>query len=149
MGTLSKAFAVLGGYVAGSRILFEYLVNRSRPILFSTSHPPSVAASARAALAILEEDPELLETLWKNTDYFKRELSALGFDTGVSRTPITPVMIGDEHEAMKFFPQVVRMRGVRDCYCVPDRAEGYSEDSYDRDGGTQPRGTRHSIGGSG
>lgn len=102
VGTLSKAWACLGGYVAGSRPLVEYLMNRARPLLFSTSHPPSVAATALAALDLIEEAPDLIARLWDNTRYFKAGLGELGFDTGASETPITPLMIGDEGGAMRF-----------------------------------------------
>ena len=102
VGTLSKAWACLGGYVAGSRTLVEYLMNRARPLLFSTSHPPSVAATAIAALDLIEEEPGLIERLWENTRAFKSGLKRLGYDTGASETPITPVMIGDETLAMRF-----------------------------------------------
>jgi glycine C-acetyltransferase len=101
VGTLSKAWACLGGYVAGSRTLVEYLVNRARPLLFSTSHPPSVAATAIAALDLIEREPGLIERLWENTRFFKAGLQRLGYDTGMSETPITPVMIGDEGLAMR------------------------------------------------
>ncbi len=102
VGTLSKAWACLGGYVAGSRTLIEYLMNRARPLLFSTSHPPSVAATAIAALDLIEEEPGLIERLWENTRFFKAGLASLGYDTGLSETPITPVMVGDETLAMRF-----------------------------------------------
>jgi glycine C-acetyltransferase len=102
VGTLSKAWACLGGYVAGSQRLIEFLMHRARPLLFSTSHPPSVAGAARAALDLIEEQPELIDRLWKNTRFFKSGLRRLGFDTGMSETPITPVLIGDEGQAMRF-----------------------------------------------
>jgi glycine C-acetyltransferase len=102
VGTLSKAWACLGGYVAGSRALVEYLMNRARPLLFSTSHPPSVAATAITALDLIEEEPGLIERLWENTRAFKAGLKGLGYDTGASESPITPVMIGDEALAMRF-----------------------------------------------
>jgi glycine C-acetyltransferase len=102
VGTLSKAWACLGGYVAGSRALVEYLMNRGRPLLFSTSHPPSVAATAIAALDLIGEEPGLIERLWENTRAFKSGLKRLGYDTGASETPITPVMVGDEALAMRF-----------------------------------------------
>ncbi len=102
VGTLSKAWAALGGYVAGSRSLIEYLMQRARPLLFSTSHPPSVAATALAALDLIERDDTLIARLWDNTAFFKSGLAALGFDTGASETPITPIMIGGEAEAMRF-----------------------------------------------
>jgi glycine C-acetyltransferase len=102
VGTLSKAWACLGGYVAGSRTLIEFLMQRARPLLFSTSHPPSVAATALAALDRIEADPGLIERLWDNTRFFRAGLARLGFDTGASETPITPIMIGDEAKAMRF-----------------------------------------------
>ncbi len=101
VGTLSKAFAGLGGYVAGSRALADLLMNRARPLLFSTSHPPSVAASALAAVRLVQQDPGLIERLWDNTRYFKAGLRALGLDTGASETPITPIMVGDEERALR------------------------------------------------
>src|SRR5213595_3596002 len=93
VGTLSKAIGVLGGYVCGSRDLIEFLYHRARPFLFSTSHPPSVAASCIAAFDILESEPERIENLWDNTRYFKGALNSAGFDTGTSETPITPIMV--------------------------------------------------------
>jgi glycine C-acetyltransferase len=101
VGTLSKAFGGLGGYVAGSRALVDYLIHRARPLLFSTSHPPSVAASALAAVRLVQEDEGLIARLWENTAFFKDGLKRLGFDTGRSETPITPVMVGDEVKAMQ------------------------------------------------
>lgn len=101
VGTLSKAFATLGGYVAGSRALIDYLMNRARPLLFSTSHPPAVAAAALAAVRLVQEEEGLIERLWENTRYFKDGLRQQGFDTGASETPITPVMTGDEVLAMR------------------------------------------------
>jgi glycine C-acetyltransferase len=102
VGTLSKAMGVLGGYVAGSTTLREMLVQRARPFLFSTSHPPAVAAACLAAIHVLEDEPELIERLWSNTRRFKAELARMGFDTGVSETPITPVMVGDSAAAIRF-----------------------------------------------
>lgn len=94
VGTLSKAIGVLGGYVAGSAALRTVLEHRARPFLFSTSHPPAVAAACIAAVDVLESEPELIERLWANTRHFKSGLNALGFDTGHSETPITPVIVG-------------------------------------------------------
>jgi glycine C-acetyltransferase len=102
VGTLSKAVGVLGGYVCGSKDLIEFLYQRARPFLFSTSHPPSVAASCLAAFDILENEPERIEQLWSNTRYFKQRLQGAGFDTGSSETPITPVMVGDAGKAHEF-----------------------------------------------
>jgi len=99
VGTLSKAIGVLGGYVCGSRDLIEFLYHRARPFLFSTSHPPAVAAACLAAFDVLEREPERIQNLWNNTKYFKKGLIAAGFDTGMSETPITPVMVGDAKTA--------------------------------------------------
>ena len=94
VGTLSKAIGSLGGYVCGSRDLIEFLYHRARPFLFSTSHPPSVAATCIAAFDVLEEEPERIERLWENTRFLKKGLQELGFNTGMSETPITPVIVG-------------------------------------------------------
>ncbi len=99
VGTLSKAIGVLGGYVCGSKDLIEFLYHRARPFLFSTSHPPSVAASCIAAFEILEDEPERIDRLWENTRYLKAGLVDAGFDTGMSETPITPVMVGEASRA--------------------------------------------------
>jgi glycine C-acetyltransferase len=116
VGTLSKAIGVLGGYVAGSRALIEFLHHRARPFLFSTSHPPAVAAACIAALDVLEEEPQLIERLWENTRFFKAGLARLGFDTGPSESPITPVIAGDAALAMKLsdrlFAQGVFAQGI-------------------------------------
>src|SRR3954464_7938443 len=95
VGTLSKAIGVLGGYVCGSRDLIEFLYPRARPFLFSPSHPPAVAAACLAAFDVLEQEPERIDALWENTRYFKQALKEAGSDTGISETPITPVMLGD------------------------------------------------------
>jgi glycine C-acetyltransferase len=101
VGTLSKAIGSLGGYVAGSRALIDFLCHRARPFLFSTSHPPAVAAACIAAIDVLLEEPGLIDRLWDNTRFFKSGLQALGFNTGVSESPITPVIVGDGALAMK------------------------------------------------
>jgi glycine C-acetyltransferase len=101
VGTLSKAVGVLGGYVATTRALVDLLIHRGRPFLFSTSHPPGVAAACLAALDVLEGEPELIERLWRNARYFKAGLLRLGLNTGHSETPITPVIAGDGAKAMK------------------------------------------------
>src|SRR5690242_13522852 len=102
VGTPSKAVGSLGGYVAGSTALREILTQRSRPFLFSTSHPPAVVAACREAIRVMVDEPELQERLWANTTRFKAELTRLGFDTGRSETPITPVMMGDPDTAGRF-----------------------------------------------
>lgn len=99
VGTLSKAIGALGGYVAGNRNLIEFLYHRARPFLFSTSHPPAVAAACIAALDVLMEEPEIMERLWENTRFFKAGLERLGFNTGISESPITPVIAGDSAKA--------------------------------------------------
>jgi glycine C-acetyltransferase len=101
VGTLSKAIGALGGYIAGSRALIEFLYHRARPFLFSTSHPPSVAATCLAALDILEQEPAIIDRLWENTRFFKVGLQSLGFNTGLSESPITPVIAGEGSRAMK------------------------------------------------
>ena len=107
VGTLSKAIGALGGYVCGSKDLIDYLYHRARPFLFSTSHPPSVAATCIAAFDILENEPERIERLWENTHYFKQQLGDAGFDIGghttpASETPITPIIVGDGRKTMDF-----------------------------------------------
>ena len=102
VGTLSKAIGVLGGYVCGSRDLIEFLYHRARPFLFSTSHPPAVAAACLAAFDVLEEEPERIQNLWDNTKYFKQGLASAGFNTGTSETPITPVIVGEAKTLTSF-----------------------------------------------
>ena len=101
VGTLSKALGALGGYVAGSRSLIEFLYRRARPFLFSTSHPPSVAATCLAAIDVLETEPLWMEQLWVNTRFFKAGLETLGFNTGESESPITPVIVGESSLAVR------------------------------------------------
>lgn len=99
LGTLSKALGVVGGYIAGSAVLKDWLINRGRPYLFSTAHPPVVAAALIAALDVMENDPEPMRKLWANTKWWKEALRSEGFDTMGSETPITPVYVGDEAAA--------------------------------------------------
>jgi glycine C-acetyltransferase len=101
VGTLSKAIGVLGGFIAGPAHLIEWLVNRGRPFLFSTSAPPAVAAACIAALDVIRDEPERIDRLWANTNLFKDGLHELGFDTGDSQTPITPVIAGEETKAVE------------------------------------------------
>ena len=107
VGTLSKAIGALGGYVCGTRDLIDYLYHRARPFLFSTSHPPSVAATCIAAIDILEQEPERILRLWSNTRYFQGELRGIGFNIGgvntpATETPITPIIVGEGRAAMDF-----------------------------------------------
>jgi glycine C-acetyltransferase len=106
VGTLSKAIGALGGYVCASRDVIDFLYHRARPFLFSTSHPPSVAATCLAAFEVLEDEPQLIERLWSNTKFFKAGLKKLGFNTGLSETPITPVIVGDAALAHEFSRQL-------------------------------------------
>lgn len=108
VGTLSKAIGSIGGYVCGSRDLIDFLYHRGRPFLFSTSHPPSVTATCQAAFELLDSPAgeKLIKRLWSNTKFFKRKLKSLGFDTGKSETPITPIMVGDVAKAFEFSRQL-------------------------------------------
>lgn len=101
LGTLSKALGVVGGYIAGSHALKEWLLNRGRSYLFSTAHPPMVAAALIEALNVMQTDPEPMERLWANTKWWKESLAEAGFDTMGSETPITPVYVGDEGAAQR------------------------------------------------
>ena len=126
IGTLSKAIGVVGGYVAASQSVRDHLIHRARPFLFSSSHPAAVVLACVAAIDVLETEPELMARLWENTAHFKKGLTDLGFDTGSSQTPITPVMCGEAPTAMRLsdllfaagvfaqgigFPTVPRGRG--------------------------------------
>jgi glycine C-acetyltransferase len=99
MGTFSKAFGVVGGLIAGSQDLVNYAYNKSRTWLLSGSHPPAVAGAQIATIDVLETEPEHVRNLWDNTKYFKKELESMGFDTGNSETPITPVIVGESSKA--------------------------------------------------
>ena len=116
VGTLSKAIGVLGGYVAGTKAFIEFLYHRARPFLFSTSHPPAVAAACIAALDVLEQEPQWMERLWDNTTFFKNGLQTLGFNTGRSESPITPVIVGEAPQAMemsdRLFAEGVFAQGI-------------------------------------
>jgi len=116
VGTLSKAIGALGGYVAGSKALIEFLYHRARPFLFSTSHPPAVAAACIAAIDVLEQEPHIIERLWDNTKFFKAGLRRLGFNTGLSESPITPVIVGEGALAMtlsdRLFAEGVFAQGI-------------------------------------
>jgi glycine C-acetyltransferase len=116
VGTLSKAVGVLGGYVAGNANLIDFLYHRARPFLFSTSHPPAVVLACMAAIDVLMDEPEIIERLWDNTRFFKEGLHRLGFDTGLSESPITPVIAGEGAKAMllsdKLFERGVFAQGI-------------------------------------
>ncbi|MBF0714086.1 glycine C-acetyltransferase [Gemella sp. GH3] len=106
VGTLSKAVGVVGGYVAGSRELIDWLKVRGRPFLFSTSLTPGAAAAAKKSIEIISSEPELVEKLWENANFLKRELKNLGYNIGVSTTPIVPVIIGDENKTQMFYKKL-------------------------------------------
>ncbi|HZQ90349.1 MAG TPA: glycine C-acetyltransferase [Terriglobales bacterium] len=129
VGTLSKAIGSLGGYVCGSRDLIDFLYHRARPFLFSTSHPPSVAATCIAAFDVLENEPERIEQLWENTRYFKKELGNAGFNIGgvntpASETPITPVIVGEGRLAMKFSRELFKEGVMATGIAFPTVPEG-------------------------
>ena len=106
MGTLSKAFGSLGGYIAGRKDLRDYLINTARSFIFTTAHPPSVAAATMEAIRMIQDEPEHLQQLWENTRYFKKAMIDLGFNIGHSQTPITPVMAGESKEATELSRQL-------------------------------------------
>ena len=107
MGTLSKAIGVVGGYVAGSKSLIDWLKSRGRPFLFSTSLTPGAAGAALASIQLMQDHPELVEEVWENAIYFKEELKKIGYDIGVSETPITPVILGDESLTQQFSKKLI------------------------------------------
>lgn len=108
MGTLSKAFGCLGGYIAGSSELKNYLINRARSFIFTTAHPPAVVAATMEALRMVQDEPHHLKNLWNNTKYFKEKLMELGFDTGRSQTPITPVIVGESSNAQLLSKEMLK-----------------------------------------
>ncbi|KPB03737.1 glycine C-acetyltransferase [Bacillus sp. CHD6a] len=124
VGTLSKAVGVLGGYVASSRSLIDYLIHKGRPFLFSTSHPPAVTAACDEAIQVLLEEPELIEKLWDNAKFFKDGLMKLGFDTGESQTPVTPVIVGDEALSHKFSDKLLEYGVFAQGIAFPTVAKG-------------------------
>src|SRR3954469_9810662 len=129
VGTLSKAIGAIGGYVCGSRELIEFLYHRARPFLFSTGHPPSVTATCIAAFDVLEQEPQLIEQLWKNTRFFKKELGNLGFNIGgvntpASETPITPIIVGDGKLTMDFSRELFKEGVMATGIAFPTVAEG-------------------------
>src|SRR5258708_6892156 len=129
VGTLSKAIGALGGYVCGSKDLIDFFYHPARPFLFSTSHPPSVAATCIAAFDVLEQEPELIEKLWENTRFFNKELGALGFNIGgvntsVSESPITPIIVGEGRLAMEFSRELFNAGVFVPGIAFPTVAEG-------------------------
>ncbi|MGD6775297.1 glycine C-acetyltransferase [Sutcliffiella horikoshii] len=124
VGTLSKAVGVLGGYVASSRSLIDYLIHKGRPFLFSTSHPPAVTAACDEAIQVLLEEPELIEKLWDNAKFFKDGLLKLGFNTGESQTPVTPVIVGDEALSHKFSDKLLEYGVFAQGIAFPTVAKG-------------------------
>ncbi|PIR16089.1 MAG: glycine C-acetyltransferase [Elusimicrobia bacterium CG11_big_fil_rev_8_21_14_0_20_64_6] len=124
IGTLSKAVGSVGGYVAGQRRLIDFLTSTARPFIFSSSHPPSVIASCSAAIDIMLDEPERIQTLWRNAAHLKEGLKKLGFDTGASETPITPVLIGDTKKAQEFSARLFEEGVFALAICFPIVARG-------------------------
>lgn len=124
VGTLSKAIGVLGGYVAGSKVLIDYLRHKGRPFLFSTSHPPAVTAACMEAIDVLLEEPEHMERLWENTHYFKSRLIQMGFTLTQSETPILPILIGNEGAAKQFSDQLLSQGVFAQSIVFPTVAKG-------------------------
>ncbi|MBE4908649.1 glycine C-acetyltransferase [Bacillus luteolus] len=124
VGTLSKAVGVLGGYVASTQTLIDYLIHKGRPFLFSTSHPPAVTAACIEAINVLLEEPELIEKLWDNTSFLKEGLLKLGFNTGHSQTPITPVIVGDEALTHQFSDKLLEYGVFAQGIAFPTVAKG-------------------------
>ncbi|WP_286058518.1 glycine C-acetyltransferase [Bacillus mojavensis] len=124
VGTLSKAIGVLGGYVAGSKVLIDYLRHKGRPFLFSTSHPPAVTAACMEAIDVLLEEPEHMERLWENTHYFKSRLIQMGFTLTHSETPILPILIGNEGVAKQFSDQLLSQGVFAQSIVFPTVAKG-------------------------
>lgn len=126
VGTLSKAIGVLGGYVCGSRELIDFLYHRARPFIFSTSHPPAVVGACSAAFELLDSETgeKLIKRLWSNTKFFKRGLKKLGFKTGVSETPITPIHVGEAAKAFEFGRQLFAEGLFAPAIGYPTVAEG-------------------------
>ncbi|OCA89560.1 glycine C-acetyltransferase [Pradoshia sp. D12] len=126
VGTLSKAIGVLGGYVASSRTLVDYLIHKGRPFLFSTSHPPAVTMANIEAIDVLLEEPELIERLWENTKFFKEGLEFMGFNTGKSETPITPIIVGDEALTNKLSNKLMEYGVFAQGIAFPTVAKGHA-----------------------
>ncbi|MEK7232326.1 MAG: aminotransferase class I/II-fold pyridoxal phosphate-dependent enzyme, partial [Elusimicrobiota bacterium] len=124
IGTLSKAVGSVGGYVAGSRRLIDYLISSARPFTFSSSHPPSVIATCAAAIDVMLDEPQRIQKLWQNSAHFKEGLKKLGFNTGVSQTPITPVLIGDTTKAQEFSARLFEEGVFALAICFPIVARG-------------------------
>src|ERR1700678_39077 len=126
VGTLSKAIGSIGGYVCGSHDLIEFLYQRARPFLFFPSHPPSVTATCQSAFDLLDSDAgeKLIKKLWANTKFFKRKLKKLGFNTGNSETPITPIMVGDAGKAFQFSRELFAEGVFAGAIGFPTVAEG-------------------------
>lgn len=124
VGTLSKAVGVLGGYVAGSAVLIDYLKHKARPFLFSTSHPPAVTRACEEAIEVLLDEPERIDTLWENAAYFKEKVISLGFQVAPTETPIIPIMIGDEALTFRFSKALIEQGVFAQGIAFPTVAKG-------------------------
>lgn len=142
MGTFSKAFGSMGGYVAGDSVLRDYLKNTARSFIFTTAHPLPIVAANLEALRIVQEDQSLVQKLWDNTRYFKTHMQQAGFDLGKSETPIVPVMLGESHVAVemakRMFEQGVFVKPIVFPLVAKDKARirvivtaGHSKDDMD------------------
>ena len=139
VGTLSKAFGVVGGLVAGNKVIVEWLRQRGRPFLFSSAVTAPDAAACIAAIDLLEASTELVDKLWDNARYFKAEMKKLGFDTGVSETPITPVMLGEAPLAQQFSRELFESGVFAMALGLPDGAQGQGAHPRDDLGGARSR----------
>ena len=146
IGTLSKAFGVVGGVIAGKKAIVDYIRQKARPFLFSSANTPADTAACLAAVDLLEASEALVEKLWANAAYFRGELQRLGFDTGRSQTPIVPVMLGDAGLAKQFSRASVRGGGVRHVHRLSDGPQGVGAHPGDEHRGAQPRGSRPGVG---
>ncbi|MBE0633729.1 aminotransferase class I/II-fold pyridoxal phosphate-dependent enzyme, partial [Candidatus Bathyarchaeota archaeon] len=115
MGTFSKAYGTIGGHISGSDSLAKFAYNKSRTWLLSSSHPPAIAAATIAAIDVLETEPQHVKNLWKNTEYFKKAVDDLGFNTGNSQTPIIPIIVGESQKAKAMADELYKQK----VYVVP------------------------------
>ncbi|MGB6064223.1 MAG: aminotransferase class I/II-fold pyridoxal phosphate-dependent enzyme [Desulfomonilaceae bacterium] len=119
MGTFSKSFASLGGFVAGEERVISYIKHHSRALIFSASMPPSAIAAVQAALEVIQTEPQIRESLWENTRFLMKEISALGFDPGPTQTPIVPLIVGDDMRTLYFWKRLFDEGLFTNCILAP------------------------------
>jgi 7-keto-8-aminopelargonate synthetase-like enzyme len=124
MGTFSKSFASLGGFIAGGERIISYIKHHSRALIFSASMPPSAIAAVQAALEVIETEPEIRERLWENTRFFLDSITSLGFETGPTQTPIVPIIIGDDVQTIIFWNRLLDLNVFANCVLSPGVPEG-------------------------